>query len=102
MSESWLGLFASIFLFSSSSSYYRVSLSSCRPSPSLNPQLASCQSAGAPLHTESQDSECTIGEAALREMGFPGDHAAAELLTPEVTVAVAVDPSKAVAGASTA
>ena len=36
----------------------------------------------------------------MRETGFPGDHAAADLLTPGVTVAVAVDPSEEVAGAS--
>ena len=36
----------------------------------------------------------------MREIGFPSDHAAADLLTPEVTVAMAVDPSEGVAGAS--
>ena len=36
----------------------------------------------------------------MRETGFPGDHAAADLLTPGVTVAVAVDPSEEVTGAS--
>ena len=36
----------------------------------------------------------------MRETGFPGDHAAADLLTPGATVAVAMDPSKEVAGAS--
>ena len=100
MSESSFCFFAFVFLFSDSYSYRRVSLSSCRPSPSLNPQSTSCQSSGAPLCTESQDSECTVGEVAMRETGFPGDHAAADLLTPGVTVAVAVDPSEEVAGAS--
>jgi len=37
---------------------------------------------------------------AVREIGFPGDHAAADLLAPEVIVAVAVEPSEEVAGAS--
>ena len=36
----------------------------------------------------------------MREIGFPGEHAAADLLTPGVTEAVAVDPSKEVTGAS--
>ena len=53
-----------------------------------------------PLCAESRDSECTVGEVAVRETGFPGDHAAADLLTPGATMAVAVDPSEEVAGAS--
>ena len=100
MSESWLCFSASVFPFSDSYSYRRFSLSSCRPSPSLNPQSTSCQSSGAPLRFESLDSECAVGEVAVRETGFPGDHAAADLLTPGVTVAVVVDPSEGVAGAS--
>ena len=36
----------------------------------------------------------------MKETGFPGDHAAADLLALEVTVAMAVDPSEEVAGAS--
>ena len=44
--------------------------------------------------------ECTVGEVAVRETGFSGDHAAADLLAPEVTVAMAVEPSMEVAGAS--
>ena len=36
----------------------------------------------------------------MRETGFPGDHAAVDLLTPGVTAAVVVDPSEEVAGAS--
>jgi len=38
----------------------------------------------------------------VRETGFPGGHAAADLLAPEVTVtmAMAVEPSEEVAGAS--
>ena len=100
MSESWLCFFASVFLFSDSYSYRRVSLSSCRPSPSLNPQSTSCQSSGVPLYTESKDSECTVGEVAVREIGFPGDDAVADSLAPEVTVATAVGSSEEVAGAS--
>ena len=53
-----------------------------------------------PLCTESKDSECTVGEVAVRETGFPGDHTAVDLLTPVATVAMAVDPSEEVAGAS--
>ena len=41
-----------------------------------------------------------VGEVAVRETGFPGDHAAADLLAPGVTVAVAVGPSEEVARAS--
>ena len=36
----------------------------------------------------------------MRETGPPSDHAASDLLTPGVTVAVGVDPSEEVAGAS--
>ena len=36
----------------------------------------------------------------MRETGFPGDHAAADLLAPGVTVATAVCPSEEVAGVS--
>ena len=43
---------------------------------------------------------CTVGEVAVRQIGFPGDHAAADSLAPEVTVAMAVGSSKEVAGAS--
>ena len=87
------------FLFSDSYSYRQVSLSSCRPLPSLNPQSTSCQSSGVPLCAESRDSECTVGEVAVRETGFLGDHAA-DLLAPKVTVATAVGSSEEVAGAS--
>ena len=88
------------FLFSDSYSHRQVSLSSCRPSPSLDPQSTSCQSSGVSLCAESRDSKCTVGEVAVKETGFPGDHAAADLLALEVTVAMAVDPSEEVAGAS--
>ena len=43
---------------------------------------------------------CTVGEVAVRETGFPDDHAAADSLTPEVTVATVVGSSEEVAGAS--
>ena len=81
-------------------SYRLVSLSSCSPSPSLTPPPSSSQPSGAPPRTESKDSESTVGEVAVRETGPPGDHAASDLLTPGVTVAVGVDPSEEVAGAS--
>ena len=87
-------------LFFYSYSYRRVSLSSCRPSPSLNPPPTSCQSSDVPLCAESWDLTCTVGEVAVRETGFPSDHATADLLAPGVTIAVAVDPSKEVARAS--
>ena len=41
-----------------------------------------------------------VGEVAAREMGPPGDHATSDLLTLGVTMAVGVDPSEEVAGAS--
>ena len=44
--------------------------------------------------------ECTVGEVAVRETGFPSDHAAADSLALEVTVAAAVGSSEEVAGAS--
>ena len=100
MIESSFCFFAFVFLISDSYSYRQVSLSSCRPSPSLNLQSTSYQSSGVPLCTESQDLECTVGEVAVREIGFPGDHTAVDLLTPGATMAVAVDPSKEVAEAS--
>ena len=100
MSESRLCFSASIFPFSDLYSYRRFSLSSCRPSPSLNPQSTSFQSSDAPLHSESLDSACAVGEVAVRVTGFSVDPAAADLLAPEVAVAVAVEPSREVARAS--
>ena len=85
MSEFWFYFFASVLLFSYS--YWRVSLSTFRPSSSLNPQPTSCQTSGAPLCTEPQDSECTIIEVAVRRI----EYVAADLLTPEVTMAMAAD-----------
>ena len=85
------------FLFSDSYSYRRFSLSFCRLSPSLNPQSTSFQSSDAPLRSESLDSECAIGEVAVRAIGFSGD---LDLLTLEVTMATMAEPSREVARAS--
>jgi hypothetical protein len=76
---------------------------SCRSSPSPSPisQSASSQSAGVPLRTESQDLERTVSEVTVGETGAPDDQAFAESPTPEVTMAVAMDPAMEVAGAST-
>ena len=41
-----------------------------------------------------------VGEVAVRETGFPGDHAAADLLASGVTMAVVVDLSEEVIEAS--
>ena len=41
-----------------------------------------------------------VGEVAVRGTGFSGDPTATDLLAPEVTVAVAVEPSEEVVGAS--
>ena len=43
---------------------------------------------------------CTVDEVAVRETGILGDHAAADLLAPEVPVATAVGSLEEVAGAS--
>ena len=67
-----------------------------RPSSSLSLQSTSCQTSGVPLHTESQDSKCTVAEVAVRET----ESAAANLLAPEVTVAMAVGSSEGLAMAS--
>ena len=53
-----------------------------------------------PLRAESWDLECTVGEAAVRETGSPGDHAATDSLAPEVTVAMAVGSSEGLTMAS--
>ena len=84
-----------MFLFLSLSS-----LSCCRPSSSLRPPSASCQSSGAPSVTEPQDSGRTIVEVAVWETRLSSDDAAADLVAPEVTVAIAVDSSREVTGAS--
>ena len=94
MSEFWFYFFASVLLFSYS--YWRVSLSTFRPLSSLNPQSTSCQTSSAPLCTESQDSECMAIEVAVRGT----EYAATDLLTPEVTVAMAVDSSEGLVVAS--
>ena len=96
VSESWLGLFAFVFLFYCLSSYCRVSLSSCRPLPSLNPPPTFGQSSDAPMCAESRDLGCTVDEVAVR----PGDDAAADSLTLEVTTATAVGASEEAARAS--
>jgi hypothetical protein len=70
--------------------------------PSLNPRSASSQSAGVAVRTESQDSECTVSEAAVRETVDPDDHAAAESPTPDMMVTMAAGPSEEVVRASTA
>ena len=44
--------------------------------------------------------ECTVGEVVVRETGFPIEYAVADLLTPGVTLAMAVAPSEGVAEAS--
>ncbi|XP_066321529.1 uncharacterized protein [Miscanthus floridulus] len=67
-----------------------------KPSPSLNPQSTSCQSSGVPLRSESRDSECAVGEVAVRGTGFSGDPVVADLMALEVTVVVAVEPSEEV------
>ena len=94
MSEFWFYFFASVLLFSYS--YWRVSLSTFRPlySPSL--QSTSCQTSSAPLRTESQDSERTVAEVAMRGT----ESAAADLPAPEVTVAMAAGSSEGLAVAS--
>ena len=43
---------------------------------------------------------CTVGEVAVRETGFPDDHAANDSLAPEVTVATTMGSSEEVARAS--
>ena len=96
MSEFSFCFFAFVFVISDSYSYCRVSLSSCRPSPSLNLQSTSCQPSGAPLCTESQDSERTVVEVAMRGI----EYTAADLLTPEVTMGMAADSSEGLAVAS--
>ena len=44
--------------------------------------------------------ECAVGEVAVRGIGFSGDPVATDLLAPEVTMAMAVDSSREVTGAS--
>ena len=96
MSESSFSFFAFVFLISDSYSYHLVSLSSCRPSPSLNPPPTSGQSPNVPLCAEPRDLGCTVGKVVVR----PSDDAVADSPTPEVTVATAVGSSEEVARAS--
>ena len=94
MSEFWFYFFASVLLFSYS--YWRVSLSTFRPSSSPSLQSTSCQTSIAPLRTESQDSERTVVEVAVRGT----ESAATDLPAPEVTVAMAAGSSEGLAVAS--
>ena len=98
MSGFWFRLFASILLFSCS--YWRVSLSTFRPSSSLIPPSTFCQPPVVPLSTEPQDSQRTISEVVVGATRPSGDAAAAVLVAPEVTMAIAVDSSREVAGTS--
>ena len=71
-------------------------MSTFRPSSSLNPQSTSCQPSSVPLCTESQDSDHTVVEVAVRGT----EYAATDLLTLEVTVAMAADSTEGLAMAS--
>ena len=81
-------------------SYCQVSLSTFRPSSSLDPPSTSCHSSGVPPSTEPQDLERTVGEVVVGETRFPGDDAAAGLVASKVTMAMVVDSSREVAGTS--
>ena len=94
MSEFWFYFSASVLLFSYS--YWRVSLSTFRPSSSLSLQSTSCQTSSTPLRTESQDSERTVAEVAVRGI----ESTAADLPAPKVTVAMAAGSSEGLALAS--
>ena len=98
MSGFWLHLFASVLLFSGS--HWRVLLSTFRPSSSLISPLTSSQPSVVPPSTEPQDSQCTVSEVVVGVTRLSGDDAAADLVAPEVTVAIAVDSSREVAGTS--
>jgi hypothetical protein len=54
------------------------------------------------MHTETQDSEHIVSEAAGRGMLAPDEHAVAESPTLEMVVTMAAGPSEEVAGAYTA
>ena len=98
VSEFWFCLFAYVLLFSCS--HWRVLLSTFRPSSSLVPLLTSCQPSGVPPSTEPQDSQRTIGEVVVGVTRLSGDGATADLVAPEVTVAIAAGPSEGLALAS--
>ncbi|XP_066392713.1 uncharacterized protein [Miscanthus floridulus] len=66
------------------------------PSSSPSLQSTSCQTSSAPLRTESQDSERTGTEVAMRGI----ESIVADLPAPEVTVAMAAGPSERLALAS--
>ena len=91
-------LFASVLLFSCS--HCRVLLSTFRSSSSLVSPLTSCQPSVVPPSTEPQDSQCTVSEVVVGATRPSGDDAAAVLVAPEVTMAIAVDSSMEVAGTS--
>ena len=94
MSEFWFYFSASVLLFSYS--FCRVSLSTFRPSSFPSLQSTSYQTSSAPLRTESQDSERTGAEVAVRGI----ESVAADLPAPEVTVAMAAGSSEGLAMAS--
>ena len=58
--------------------------------------MTSCQTSGAPLRTESQDSKRTVTEVAVRGT----ESTAADLSAPEVTMAIAAGSSEGLAVAS--
>ena len=70
------------------------------PSSSLVSPSTSCQPSVVPPSTEPQDLQRTVGEVAVEAMKLSGDGAATDLVAPEVTVAMAVGPSKGLALAS--
>ena len=97
----WILASSSLLLFSFfSSSHWRVLLSSFRPSSSLVPPSTSSQPSVVPPSIEPQDSQRTVGEVAVGATKLSGDGAAAELVAPEVTMAIAVGPSEGLALAS--
>ena len=53
-----------------------------------------------PPSTEPQDSQRTVGEVAIGATKLSGDGATADLVAPEVTMAIAVGPSEGLALAS--
>ena len=98
MSGIWFRLFASVLLFSCS--HWRVLLSTFRPLSSLVPPSTFCQPPVVPPSTEPQDSQRTVSEVVVGATRPSGDDAAAVLVAPKVTVAIAVDSSREVARTS--
>ena len=62
---------------------------------SLVPSSTSCQPFVAPPSTEPQDSQRTVSEVVVGVTRLSGDDAAADLVAPEVTVAIAAGSSEA-------